>query len=142
MSKIPLNTPGHVYIMTSATLSQAGLIKIGASTGDPDIRAKQLSASTSSPTPFSVLYSRPVSDVNAAEAEMHRIFAHARVNDGREYFKISLSEAVRALDILCGDYRPQPPTPMAELFASFPDDGEPRDLTPEEQAKCRALEKA
>lgn len=31
------------------------------------------------------------------------------------------------------------PTPYAELFATFPDDGTPRELTEEEQMKCRRL---
>jgi len=32
-------------------------------------------------------------------------------------------------------------TPYAELFASFPDDGSARELTPEEQRKCQELAK-
>ena len=106
-------------------------------------RAKQLSAATASPTPFTVLYSRAVADCNEVEARMHAIFADRRVNEGREFFSVSLYEAATALDGLCGDkrFKPKPLTPWAELFASFPDDGSGRELTLEERARCRALEK-
>ncbi len=46
--------------------------------------------------------------------------------------------------ILKARVRETPPasvaTPWADLFASFPDDGSPRELTPEEQTQCHALE--
>lgn len=118
-----------------------GILKIGACTCLPEERAKQLTASTSSALPFVVLYSRATQDVNATEAAMHAAFAAQRVNEGREYFRVSLYEAARTLDSLCADTfsRFDPPTPFAELFSTFPDDGSGRSLTPKEQAACRRL---
>ncbi len=139
MSKIPLGTPGFVYVMSSP--SMPGLLKLGATTDEPINRAKQLSASTSAPMPFHVLYHRAVPDVNAAEAAMHRAFAGQRINEGREFFRVSLYEAARTLDALCGDIfsKLEPRTPMAELFATFPDDGTGRELDSEERAAIRRM---
>ncbi len=140
MSRIKLGTSGFVYLVRSEAMRE-GIIKIGACTCFPEERAKQLSASTSAATQFQVLYSREVPDVNEAEAAMHRAFAAQRVNENREFFRISLYEAARTLDALCGDIfsKLEPRTPFAELFYTFPDDGSARSLTTDEQRACRRL---
>jgi hypothetical protein len=127
--------------MTNA--SMPGLVKIGVTTDTATNRAKQLTAATASPTPFHVVYQKVVSDCNEAEAKVHAALAGRRVNEGREFFEVSVYEAAIAMDRICGGerYQPKPLTPWAELFASFPDDGDGRALTREEQARCRALEK-
>lgn len=126
--------------MTNA--SMPGLVKIGVTTNTAAARAKQLSTATASPTPFQVVYQKAVSDCNDAEAKVHAALADRRVNDGREFFEASVYEAAITMDRICGgeQFKPKPLTPWAELFASFPDDGSGRELTPEEQARCRALE--
>jgi hypothetical protein len=91
-----------------------------------------------------VVYQKAVSDCNEAEAKVHAALAGQRVNDGREFFEVSVYEAAVTMDRICGGdrYRPKPLTPWAELFHTFPDDHEGREsptLTPEERAKCRAL---
>ncbi len=151
MSSIVNGSKGFCYIMGSAALGgtepgEAGLLKIGATTLSPAERAKQLTASTASPLPFFVLYSRPVPDVNAAEAAMHEIFASKRVNEKREFFRVSLLEAAKMLDLLCASYEPfdsGPPveTPYAELFASFEERPDDPYLNETEQAAVRALER-
>ncbi len=140
MSKIPLGTPGIIYILSNE--SMPGILKIGATTDTAVARAKQLSSATAAATPFVVLYSKSVSDCNEVEAQMHRAFADRRVNDGREFFEVSLYEVATTLDRICGSrgFNPEPQTPWAELFATFPDDGSARELTAEERAKCRALD--
>lgn len=141
MSSIPLRSPGHVYLFSNVAMP--GLIKIGATTDFPEERAKQLTASTASPTPFVVLYSAFVSDCNDVETKMHSAFAHCRVNQGREFFRVSLYEAARMLDILAGSIFSsfEPKTPYAELFNSFPDDGGPRELTADERHACLQLKR-
>lgn len=141
MSSIRLGQSGILYCMTNA--SMPGLVKIGVTTDTAANRAKQLSAATASPTPFHVVYQKVVSDCNDAEAKVHAALADRRVNDGREFFEVSVYEAAVTMDRICGGerYKPKPLTPFAEMFASFPDDGSGRELTPEEQARCRALER-
>lgn len=139
MSKIPLGTPGHVYVMVT---DSHPYVKIGATTLHPEVRAFQLTCATASPHPFKVLHSREVSDCNAAEAALHEQFRERRVNDGREFFSIEPDEAALALDDLCGDrvYVAAEPQTMAELYATFPDDDTGRPLDAREQLLCRAME--
>lgn len=129
---------GYIYIMTSASVPY---LKIGQTTLDPNTRAAQLSASTSAATPFHVAYVRKVPNCNLAERMIHAALEPHRVSDNREFFKVSLFEAARVLDALLveGFTTHAPATPFAELFASF-DPSDSNELTPKEQAACRALE--
>lgn len=143
MSKIPSGSSGYIYAMACGAMPD--LIKLGATTKSPVERAKQLTDSTSSPSPFTVLYSKRVSDCTAAEALLHERFADQRVNDVREFFSITLEEAVFTMDRIARLYGYLPPDspatmplPWSELFASFDQDGPP-ELTVEERAKCKKL---
>ncbi len=140
MSSIALGSPGHCYVLSNPSFE--GVLKIGATTLDPVTRAKQLSAATAAPTPFHVVYSRKVPDVNEAERMMHAAFADRRVNEGREFFRVSVFEAATTMDKLVGGesaIRHEVATPFAELFATFPDDGTPRDLTDAERRQVAAV---
>jgi hypothetical protein len=141
MSSITNGRAGILYCMTNA--SMPGLVKLGVTTDTAANRAKQLTAATASPTPFYVVYQKPVADCNEAEAKVHAALDSRRVNDRREFFEASVYEAAVVMDRVCGGerFKPKPLTPFSELFASFPDDGGDRTLTPEEQARCRQLEK-
>lgn len=138
MSSIPLGSPGSLYLMRCESHSQ-GILKVGVTTLDPHTRAKQLTAATASPIPFHVLYSREVPDVNAAEAAAHSALAGYRVNDKREYFRVSVYEAARTIDALFGPIETGLPMTFEDLFATFAPN-ESNELTPDEQAQCRALE--
>lgn len=126
--------------MISAALP--GLIKIGVTTLDPITRAKQLTAATASPTPFTVAYSRYCSDANEVEAAMHEAFDHCRVTARREFFQVSLAAAICELDRLVPvEYVPPAyiqPLPWSDLFASF-EPSTSNELNPTEIARCRAL---
>ena len=49
------------------------------------------------PTPFIVVYDELVSDCEAVEKRLHEQFSGYRVNRGREFFRIPIKEAVKAL---------------------------------------------
>lgn len=143
MSRIVKGSAGYVYIMVSSALSTSDtpILKIGASTEDPNTRAKQLTASTSSPTPFHCAYARRVSNCTAVERAMHDAFDAQRVHSRREFFAVSLHSAILELDRLANSSAPLGVSlSFAELFASFPDDGTARELTADEQLQCRQLE--
>ncbi len=132
---------GYVYVMLCSAMP--GLVKIGATLKDPIQRARELSASTSSPVPFVVGYSRFVAFPFQVEAALHQIFDWDRANDSREFFRVPLHKVVEALekyDEVKGTYVGNVATPFAELFASFPDDDSPRELTEDERFRCRQLE--
>lgn len=121
-----------------------GILKLGATTLTAEERARQLTAATACPVPFTVVYQRAVHDVNAAEAEMHRVFADRRVAENREFFQCSALEACVALDRIAGEpseIRFLPQTPWADLFAEFNRDPvAPPRLNERERAQCRQLE--
>lgn len=151
MSSIPLGTPGWIYAMSCGAMP--GLIKLGVTTLTPAARARQLSAATASPAPFVVLYSKHVSDCNAAEAVIHGRFAAERINDKREFFNVSFERAAALMDEIAKEFpfnRSQNERsakesvttmrfPWAELFATFPDDGTDRELNDKERQAVREL---
>lgn len=93
---IPLTViePGFLYLMTNPAMP--GLVKIGMTTRSPEERAQEL-ASTGVPMPFHVAAAWPVDDVRAAERDAHEALARYRVNDQREWFRVSVPEAIKAL---------------------------------------------
>lgn len=88
---------GHVYILTNEAMP--GLVKIGRTSGDPQVRASQLST-TGVPFPFEVEHA--VFSPNAAELEAncHSVLADCRVNSAREFFLCETGKAIRQLDAL------------------------------------------
>ncbi len=81
---------GHVYILLNPSHK---LLKIGKTTKTPEERAAELS-STGVPAPFMVAHSEKVSDCDLAEAKIHAELAAFRVNGDREFFSVSLKEAI------------------------------------------------
>lgn len=151
---------GFIYLLTNPTMP--GLVKIGATRKHPVQRAKELGAGTGVAEPFSLAYYRDFADCFLAETLLHEHFAAQRLSEAREFFAVSVSEAIQYVNSLPSrtEYRdqlasegivggtpverdwdpaPMPRAPFAELFASFDPNG-PDELTPAEQAQCRALE--
>lgn len=134
---------GYVYLMVCAAMPD--LVKVGCSTNDPLLRARQLSASTSAALPFTLAYSRHVNSPFQVEAALHRELDEYRVNDSREFFKVPLHQVITLVEryeevgipLSCDEID----LSFSELFATFPDDGSPRFLTPSEQERCRELER-
>jgi T5orf172 domain len=85
---------GFVYILLNPSFPDQ--IKIGLTTGTSERRAKQL-WSTGVPTPFIVVYDELVSDCELVESRLHERFSGYRVSSGREFFRVPVREAVRAL---------------------------------------------
>ncbi len=74
-----------------------GYLKIGMTTKTPEERARELSASTGVAVPYSVAYSEEVVDCAMAESMIHNRLSKFRVNRGREFFHLSLRDAIREL---------------------------------------------
>ncbi len=137
---------GWLYILSNAS-TQA--YKVGVSTGDPNIRARQLSASSGVATPFAVVYSRFVAFPFKVEAAIHAALDDYRLNTTREFFAVPLRQIIE----LAEQYKELPERrvtvasnidnhlPFSWLFASFRDDGEGRALDESERQMCRDLER-
>lgn len=83
---------GHVYILSNPAL--AGLVKIGhTKKADVNIRAVELSSSTSIPLPFVVEDSWLVENPMQWELRIHARLAFCRIAKEREFFRIELPQA-------------------------------------------------
>jgi T5orf172 domain len=80
------STFGYIYVMRSAQ-HEKNVFKIGLTTRESRVRAKELTASTSSVDQFSVMQEWEVSDCHKAEAAIHLQLVSYRVNPKREFFK-------------------------------------------------------
>jgi len=83
---------GWVYIIEN--VSMPDILKIGFSTKDPLLRAKEL-AGTGSPHPFRVVFDVLVEDPRSVEQATHSALASKR--EGKEWFRCSLVEAIAAI---------------------------------------------
>ena len=88
---------GFVYVMINPSIE--GMVKIGMTTRDPNERVKELSAPTGVPTPFILVYYKQFSDCHLAEEVIHKRLKDRgyRVNDNREFFKMSPTDAIRVI---------------------------------------------
>lgn len=131
------NKSGFCYIAINA--SMPNMLKIGKTTKHPLERVKELSAPTGIPTSFQVAYYQQTDDIDETERRMHDKFDSKRVTDNREFFHVSLFKAATFLDSLVNSpSKFDPPTPFAELFATFPDRGDGI-LNRNEIKKCSIL---
>lgn len=83
---------GWVYVITNPAMP--GLVKIGHSTKDPLIRARDLGGS-GVPHPFQLQFDAVVLDPEIIERSAHRALGDRR--DGKEWFKCTIDEAVAAI---------------------------------------------
>ena len=96
------NRFGYVYVLVNS--SMPGLLKIGYTDRDPNLRAKELSAATGIVFPFIVAYYAETLDAPGAEEEIHRILSPYRINDNREFFSMEVRDAISTIDSVCGRF--------------------------------------
>ena len=89
--------PGYVYVLSNP--SMPGLVKIGRTERDPETRRVELSKATGVPTPFRLEYSQFFEDCHLAEKAVHNDLQRLgqRANDGREFFRVTVVQAVGVL---------------------------------------------
>lgn len=87
-----------VYIATNPSFPE-DWIKIGETDLDVSTRMVQLSQSTSIPLPFECYYAARVADRWFVESTMHEIFAHHRIANNKEFFKLPREVAKKALSL-------------------------------------------
>ncbi len=156
---------GFVYALQNAFMPR--IVKLGATRQHPLRRAKELSAPTGVPGEYKLSYYHAFSDCFLAESLTHEHFATRRINESREFFEVSVEEAITFIEAIGNSavYKERlgeswdaeiegypvkggthqravksVPTPFADLFCTFPDRGDGV-LNEEERAQCRALER-
>lgn len=83
---------GWVYVMSNR--SMPGLVKVGFSSKDPDLRAKELDH-TGTPHPYVVDYEALVQDPYQVEQRAHKSLV--QFSEGKEWFRCSVDQAIYAL---------------------------------------------
>src|SRR5262249_50702061 len=96
---------GRIYILANPALK--GLVKIGKTERSADERAAELS-STGLPQRYFVAYETVVSDCDAAEREIHKELLQFRLTDDREFFEMTLQEAIEKVDTICDRFFDDP----------------------------------
>ena len=86
---------GYVYVMSNPCMP--GVLKIGKTTREPESRAGEL-YQTGVPAPFKVEHSAFSPDCSELERTVHSALADRRVNVAREFFCVTVDDAVRTLD--------------------------------------------
>jgi hypothetical protein len=87
---------GYIYILVNPSMQ--GLVKIGKSMRNPEERARELSSGTNVPFSFEVGYEKLVSNCDLAERLIHQKLSLHRAANNREFFAISLREAINAVN--------------------------------------------
>jgi hypothetical protein len=94
---------GYVYILINPSLE--GLVKIGKTTRSSESRAKEISRGSGVPTAYNVVCEEFVSDCETVEKRLHQMFSPYRVNPNREFFRVVLKDAVRALHQVAAEFK-------------------------------------
>lgn len=87
-------TFGFVYVLSNSAMP--GLVKVGRTDRTGEIRADEL-YTTGVPLPFEVDFRAITSKPDEVEKEAHRLLDAHRLNPKREFFKVSVDEAVKAV---------------------------------------------
>lgn len=95
----------RVYVMSNP--SMPGILKIGMTKKQSELRAEQLSSSTSVPTPFKVEFVFECYNSQGLEHEVHEHLKEFRVNNNREFFCCSLPKTIEVIQELGVRYNPQ-----------------------------------
>jgi len=87
-----------VYVLSNPTMP--GLLKIGSTGKDPNQRAKQISRGTGIPLEFEVEYAYRCFNAVKLERELHKYFKPQRINNQKEFFRMSLNSVKEGINIL------------------------------------------
>jgi DnaJ-class molecular chaperone len=90
---------GFVYVLSNPSFPT---LKIGKSERDPARRVSELSNSTGLPTPFKLEYYAYVEHHDELERRCHDHFSSQRVAKNREFFEISVVDAIQCVRQLAG----------------------------------------
>lgn len=92
---------GIIYVMWNELFPEIVKIGItkGATTKDVERRRKQLSCNENMPQPFEAKYAICVNDYATVEYKLHKALDKLRLNPHREFFRMSVEEAINLLSV-------------------------------------------
>lgn len=83
---------GYIYILSNPLMP--GVVKIGLTERDVEARLQELSSPTGVGAPFQEEARFEVCDPASAESRVHAVLGPFRTNPNREFFRISVQEAI------------------------------------------------
>lgn len=93
--------PGFVYILSNPVFKD-DIFKIGHTTRSPSDRAWEIyQNATGVPAKFEVAYARRVANCEQAEERIHELLKEVRINEYREFFRVSLFQAKEVFEEVC-----------------------------------------
>ena len=106
---IPKGLTGAQYIYILENDTMPGLVKIGFTKNKPSERVKQINAATGVAMDFDVKYQYPCFNAHDLEKEIH-IYLESqgfRVNKKKEFFNISVEQAISVIERIGDPYKMQ-----------------------------------
>lgn len=102
-----MSKKGIIYILLNPSFIKC--VKIGKTQRTSEERAKEVyrQAKTGIPTEFVVAYEEVVSDCDLVERLVHQTLEKFRINNDREFFAISLKEAIRTIQHIISELKKQ-----------------------------------
>lgn len=101
---IPTDGVGDDIIYVLSNPSIPGLLKIGYTRKEIGIRVKDLSKATGVPTPFKLEYVFKCYNGLQLESDIHKHLKDFRPNNYREFFDVTLNQAIEAIKFLGEGY--------------------------------------
>ncbi len=117
---------GYVYILTNPAIPE--FVKIGKTTLDPYVRAKQLSAPTGVPAPYGVAWTAFVADCDMVERMAHTQLQSTRLRNNKEFFRLPVQAAIDAVRRIAEPYA-LPPTAQTTAGVPAPLSARPQPVT-------------
>ena len=127
---------GFIYILSNPSME--GLLKIGFSTKPLEERVSELSGATGVPTGFVVEAFFEVDRPAELEKQIHRALKRHRVREEREFFRLSVAEAIKIIYQICRS----PPTKNTRTAPGWNSDPKRRRWLGYEKAEFDAIRKA
>jgi len=93
----------------------SGFVKIGKTTKNPEIRARELSAGSGVPAPYAVVWDEFVTDCDHVEKLLHEQLAHTRSRNDREFFAIPLKKAISIASNIVSSFLCEIDVPVPDL---------------------------
>ena len=97
-----------VYVLVNKSIP--GMVKIGMTVRNVEERAKEISSATGVPTPWVPIYSFQCFNSYKLEQEIHEYLDAIRVNENREMFAMSSTDAIKIVKQLGEKYTSYEPS--------------------------------
>lgn len=102
--QLPTNVPNAQWVYVLSNPSMPGLVKIGYTNNDPDTRIKEINRATGIPTDFIVEFAFPCVNGYEVEQLIHQELDDLRVNNRKEFFRVSVEDAMYLIQEIGEDY--------------------------------------